>query len=220
MASKKLRVVLTESQTILRDGLKALINTQPDMRVVGEAECGPAALKLARRLCANVIVMEAAPQGVHSTQLVEAAKRRRCPLRLLVLTANEMEVYLRRQLKAGVSGFVLKRSPARTFLQAIRAIAGGGVFLDPCMMHKLARGATRGTRAGRPRADELSEREIEVLRLMAWGYANKEVAHNLGISVKTVETYKNRLMQKLGLRCRVDIVRYALRRGWLKAEGH
>jgi DNA-binding NarL/FixJ family response regulator len=149
--------------------------------------------------------------GVQAAALLREA----CPeARVLVLSFHEEPGYLRRLLEAGAAGYVLKRSAASTLVAAIRAVMSGGLYLDPTLAGKLA-GAHEGRPAGDVPAAELSEREADVLRLIAQGYSNKEIGVQFGISVKTVETYKARAMQKLGLDSRVAIVRFAAEQGWL-----
>lgn len=141
-----------------------------------------------------------------------------CPkVRVLVLTVHEDETYLRQLLQAGAAGYVLKRAAAEDLTRAIRLVAAGGVYLDPHLANQVVAGYLDNAPAEES-ADSrlLSQREKEVLRLLAWGFGLKEIAGQLELSVKTVETYKSRLAGKLGLRSRADIVRFALRQGWLK----
>ena len=138
-------------------------------------------------------------------------------LKVLVLTAYEDKSYMRQLFEAGAAGYLLKRAAAQEVIGAIRTIAAGGLYIDPTLASKVVDSFVRQPAAGgKQQRGELSEREQEVLRLIAWGYSNKEIAARLDISVKTVETYKTRLMEKLDLRSRADIVRYAVRQGWLQ----
>jgi DNA-binding NarL/FixJ family response regulator len=138
-------------------------------------------------------------------------------IRIVILTVHEDRAYLRQLLEAGVSAYLLKRSAAEELVRAIHAVAEGGLYLDPAIAGKLVSNATRGT-PSRPLGTpvELSERETEVLRLLAEGHTSKEISSRLSISVKTIETYKARAMEKLGFKTRVDVVRYAASRGWLR----
>jgi DNA-binding NarL/FixJ family response regulator len=214
---EKLRILLADDHAVIRQGLKLLVNAQPDMEVIGEAGNGQEAWERAKELRPDVVVMDISmPEcnGAEATERLAVA----CPeIKVLALTFYEDEEYLRQLLQAGASGYVLKRAAAEDLTLAIRTVAAGGVYLDPNMAGKVVGGYIgKPSPEGEPRRGDLSERETEVLRLIAWGYQNKEIAAQLHISVKTVETYKTRLMEKLAFRSRVDLVRYALRQGWLR----
>ena len=211
-----LRIVLADDHVMLREGLKSLVNAQPDMEVVGEADDGRAALERAQELRPDVIVMDISMPELNGIQATEQLKGRSRGTKVLVLTAYDEVGYIRQLLEAGASGYVLKKAAAEELVKAIRAVAAGGVYLDPTLAGKVVGGYVgRKKLRGALQGVELSGREEEVLRLVAWGYTNKEVAGYLNISVKTVETHKTNLMEKLELNGRSDIVRYALRRGWL-----
>lgn len=211
-----LRIVLADDHVMLRDGLKSLVNAQPDMEVVGEADDGRAALEKAQELRPDVVVMDISMPELNGIQATEQLKCRSCGTKVLVLTAYDEVGYLRQLLEAGASGYVLKKAAAEDLVKAIRVVASGGVYLDPTLAGKVVDGYVgRKKLRGALQGVELSGREEEVLRLVAWGYTNKEVAGYLNISVKTVETHKTNLMEKLDLNGRSEIVRYALRRGWL-----
>lgn len=211
---KKLRVFLAEDQTILRHSLKSLIENQPDLQVVGEAEDGESALRQVQVLRPDIVVMDVTMprmDGVEATLAIKQA----CPeVAVLVLTVHENKNQIQRVLQAGASGYIVKRSAAEELIQALRAVAAKGVYLDPIVTLKLV-GTPKPPIQTANNHQALSEREAEVLRLIAFGYANKEIATQLNVSVKTVETFKTRSMEKLGLRSRVDIVRHAMDRGWL-----
>jgi DNA-binding NarL/FixJ family response regulator len=216
---KKLRIFLADDHAVLRDGLKMLINAQPDMEIVGEAGDGKEAVRKATALQPDVVVMDVSMPEWNGVQATERLKQAHPRMKILALTAYEDEHYLRQLLKVGASGCVLKREAGEELTQAIRTVASGGVYLDPSLANRFVDGYLRKASLGEnQRGSDLSEREAEVLRLIAWGYANKEIAAQLHLSVKTIETYKTRLMEKLNLRSRADIVRYALRQGWLKEK--
>jgi DNA-binding NarL/FixJ family response regulator len=211
-----LRVFLVDDHTVVREGLKALIADQPDMEVVGEAADGRTACARAFELCPDVVVMDISLPELNGAQATEQL-RRACPdARVLVLTVHEDLGYLRQMLEAGASGYVLKLAGSEELIRAIRAVAAGGIYLDPNLSARLAGGLVRkeSVRAAL-QTDALSDREAEVVRLIARGRSNKEIADQLGISAKTVETYKARSLEKLGLRTRADLVRYAIQRGWV-----
>lgn len=211
-----LRVVLADDHAVVREGLKALVNAQPDMRVIGEAADGEMAWRQAVALHPDVLVVDLSMPvlgGVEATERV----RRDCPdVRVLALTVHEERLYLKELLRAGASGFVLKRAAAGELVRAIRAVAAGGTYIDPAIAGAVVEGFLDSEQAQEDApTDPLSDREREVVIRIAKGYSNKEIAAELELSVKTVETYKARMAEKLGLRSRVDIVRYASRQGWL-----
>lgn len=211
-----LRVVLADDHAVVREGLKSLVNGQPDMRVVGEAADGEAACLMALQLAPDVLVMDLSMPRLNGAEAT-ARVRRDCPaVKVLALTVHEERLYLTQLLRAGASGYVLKRAAAAELVRAVRTVAAGGTYIDPSIAGTLVKDyldAEAGTR--QPQQDTLSDREREVLVRIARGFSNKEIAAELGLSVKTVETYKARVAEKLGLRSRVEIVRYAARQGWL-----
>jgi DNA-binding NarL/FixJ family response regulator len=215
----KLRVFLADDHSVVREGLKALINSQRDMLVVGEAESGRVAWQLAKEAQPDVVVMDVSMPELSGAQATENL-RRDCPqIKVLALTIHEDKGYVRQMLEAGASGYVLKRAAMDELAKAVRTVAAGGSYLDPTLAANVVSSyLNQNVRGREPSNRNLSERESQVLRLIAWGYSNKEVAWKLSINVKTVDTYKLRLMEKLDLCSRTDIVRYALRRGWLKEE--
>jgi len=213
---KKIRVLLADDHAVVRAGLKALVDGQPDLEVVAEAGDGPTALRLAAAAKPDVAVLDFAMPGLDGAETAERLRQVSPGTRSLALTVHEDRSYLKQVLQAGASGYVLKQSAAEELIHAIRAVAAGGVYLDPALAGRVVEGYVGEAAAGGTAAVELSDREAEVLRLIAQGFANKEIAARLGVSIKTVETYKARSMQKLGLNSRVDIIRYALGRGWLQ----
>jgi DNA-binding NarL/FixJ family response regulator len=212
-----LRIFLADDHVVMREGLRSLVNAQADMNVVGEAGNGRAALLQARELQPDVVIMDVSMPDLNGIQVTERLKRVCQNITVLVLTAHDDSGYLRQLLEVGASGYVLKKAAAEELINAIRVVAAGGVYLDPALAGKVVGGylGKRRLRGASQRSD-LSEREIEVLQLVAWGYTNKEAAGYLSLSVKTVETHKANLMEKLDLKSRVEIVRYALRQGWLR----
>ena len=213
----KLRVFLADDHELIREGLCAIVNSQHDMECVGEASDGRAAVEHVQKLEADVAVLDVSMPGFNG---LEAAKKIKdcCPdVRLITLTRYTDDGYLQQLLKAGVSGYVLKQSASAVLLTAVRAVTAGNLFLDPAITGKVignyvGKSAGRGARAG----GELSEREAETLRLIAWGYSNKEIAARLDLSVKTVEAHKANAMRKLDMRSRIDIVRFAILKGWMR----
>ena len=211
-----LRVVLADDHAVVREGLKALVNAQPDMRVIGEAADGEEAWRVTKELSPDVLVIDLSMpvlSGAEATVRV----RRECPnVKILALTVHEERLYLTELLRAGASGYVLKRAAAADLVRALRSVAAGGTYIDPSIARTLVSGYLDAERAEDPPAHRiLSDRERVVLIHIARGFSNKEIAGALGLSVKTVETYKARVAEKLGLRTRVEIVRYAAQQGWL-----
>ena len=211
-----LRVVLADDHAVVREGLKALVNAQPDMHVVGEAADGEAAWQAAKELEPDVLVMDLSMPLLGGAEAT-ARVRRDCPnVKVLALTVHEERLYLTPLLRAGASGYVLKRAASSELVRAVRTVAAGDTYIDPSIAAALVEGYLESNEPAEllPN-DVLSDREREVLMRIAKGFSNKEIAAELGLSVKTVETYKGRVAEKLGLRSRVDIVRYAARQGWL-----
>ena len=211
-----LRVLVADDHATVRHGLKLLIDSQPDMGVVGEAADGDGVLKQAEALKPDIIVMDISMPGMNGLVATRMLKRAQPQVSIVALTRHDDDTYLDELLRAGASGYVLKQSPPIEFLQAIRAVAAGGIYLDPAMTSRVAGGLLAGQAevTNQPRAT-LTERESEVVRLIAVGHSNKEIAAQLKISVKTVEVHKANSMRKLGFTGRVDIIRYGVLQGWL-----
>ena len=217
MPRGNLRLLLADDHAVVREGLKTLIELEPGMEVVGEAEDGEAACRLAAICRPDVVVMDVSMPRLNGARATERLKQMNPEIKVLALTVHEDKSYLRELLQSGASGYVLKRAVADELIHAIRTVAANGMYLDPTLAEKVVGGFLGAS--GRPAPTEgnpLSERESSVLRLLAQGYSNKEISAQLSISVKTVETYKARSMEKLGLTSRVDLVRYASQRGWLQ----
>lgn len=212
----KIRVLLAEDHETVRVGLRMVIDAEPDLEVVGEAADGEAALQGARELRPDVLVMDISMPGMNGVQATERVGEACRAVRVLILSRYAEEAYLRQLLRAGAAGYVLKQSRPAELLNGIRAVAGGQKYLDPAIAGKVIREYVRGPEAPPAATDPLTSREEEVLRLVARGFSNKEIANSLTLSVKTVESHKTNAQQKLGLRSRIEIVRLAVRRGWLQ----
>jgi DNA-binding NarL/FixJ family response regulator len=210
-----IRVMLVDDHPVLRSGVKTLLGAEEDLRIIGEAEDGSTAVRLALELEPDVVIMDVSlPQlgGAEATQQILAAAPH---LRVLALSAHEEATFARMLLDAGAAGYALKRSACDELVRAIRIVAAGGTYVDPAVAGPLV-AAQRRHSPGTVPAVSLSEREVEVIRLVAQGHTSKEMANNLGLSPRTLETYKARAMSKLNLRTRADLIRYALRSGWLR----
>lgn len=213
---QRIRVLLVDDHPILRGGLRALIQTEPDMVVVGELGDGLTIGDALNSLSPDVIVMDVAMPSVGGEDATARVKALAADVKVLALSAHDEAVNVRSMLAAGASGYLLKRSAPGDLVRAVRAVAAGEIYLDP----PIAGHAMADRAPGKPRGSGslLSEREIEVLQLLAEGYGVKETAAKLAISPRTLETYRARAVEKLGLRSRAEIVRYALRQGWLKSD--
>lgn len=214
----KLRVFLTDDHPIVREGLRTLVNAQSDMEVVGEASDGSEALDRVPETQPDIVVMDVSMPRLNGVQATQHLRHSFPQAKILVLTVHEDRSYLRQFLEAGASGYVLKRAASHDLINALRAVAAGGTYLDPVVTEKLGKLVRRQSIQDALQGTDLSEREEEVIKFIAHGFSNKEIASRLAISIKTVETYKTRSLEKLGLRSRADIVRYALAQGWLKEE--
>ncbi len=212
-----LRVYIADDYGVVREGLKALVNAQTGLHVVGEAADGKEACLEIERLRPDVALLDVS-MPVMGGALAAAHLKQSCPnVRVVALTVHEDESYLRGLLEAGAAGYVLKRSAAVSLIHAIHAVATGGVYLDPSLAGRLVSIYVDYRAIAEPtHSDLLTDREAEVVRLIAMGHSNKEIAARLSISVKTVETHKARSLEKLDLHSRADLVRYALQSGWLK----
>jgi DNA-binding NarL/FixJ family response regulator len=211
-----IRILVADDHHLVLAGLKALVRDNPTIEVIGEAADGPSALRLAAELKPDVIVLDLSMPGMNGVRVVQVLKAQLPNCHILILSVHEDRAYLRRLLELGVSGYVLKRSVPEELITAIRAVAEGGIYIDPAIAGMVVgRGAQPGTGRSLDCWTELSARETEVLQLAAAGYTNKEVSLQLRVGVKTIETYKARAMEKLGLNTRAELVRYAIVKGWL-----
>lgn len=215
----KLRVVLADDHKVVREGLKLIVNSQPEMEVVGEADNGRVAVALAQELHPDVVVMDVSMPELNGLKATERLKELYPEINVLALTRHTDESYLQQLLQAGATGYVLKQSAADELVRAIRQIVVGKTYIDPEITETLVETAVgRRTMSGSSVDKDLSKREMEVLRYTALGYANKEIAARLKISVRTVEVHKANAMQKMHMKSRIDLVRYAMLKGWLREQ--
>lgn len=217
--NSKIRVLIADDHAILRSGLRMLIDAQTDMTVVAEAQDGNEAIQAAQKTSPDIVILDVTmPErgGLHAIRdiLVHNPEAR-----ILLLTMHEELAYLRTALAAGASGYVLKKSVDADLLSAIRAVHKGRTYVDSELASELLQHALPvRSRSGAKLTDVLSEREVQVLKLVAEGFSSREIAQQIFVSVKTVETYRGRFAEKLGLSSRADIVRYALETGLLATE--
>lgn len=219
LLSARCRVLLVDDHNMVREGLAMMVGSQPDIQVVGQARGGREGLQMAESLQPDVVVLDVSMPDMGGAEVAEQLQAL-CPrTRVLVLTRHADPGYLRRMMRAGAAGYVLKRSASDTLIGAIRAVIEGASYVDPLIAGSVVSANVRRTTPSTPGArPALSEREEQVLRLIAWGKSNKDVAARLGISVKTAEFYKASALDKLKLRSRTDILRHALAEGWLGDE--
>jgi DNA-binding NarL/FixJ family response regulator len=209
-----IRVALADDPPVVLAGLKALIEAEPDIQLVGQAADGKTAFDLITTTSPDVAVIDLSMPILSGVDLAKRLAERRSEAKILILTVHEDSAYLQQLLRIGVRGYLLKRSAADELVRAIRAVQAGGLYVDPIMASKLLKPSEQfGSDTAMA---ELSGREEAVLRLVANGFSNKEVAIKLALSVKTVETYKARALEKLGLRTRAEVVRYATKHDWLE----
>jgi len=218
----KIRLLVVDDHPVVRAGLRTLLRAQPDIEIVGEAEDGDAAVRQALELQPDVVIMDITMKGASGLTATEQIVQRLPHTKVLVLTMHESEEYLREMLEVGATGYVLKQAVDTELVVAIRAVHRGEVFVYPSFQRVLFSDLTQGRdtedRSGQDSYARLSQREKQVLRLVALGHTNRQIADRLYLSVKTVETYRARVMEKLNLRSRSALVRYALRRGLLDAH--
>lgn len=207
-----IRILVTDDHAVLRAGLTALLNAEPDLTVVGEASDGSECLRVAQAVQPDVILLDINMPGMNGLEVLPLLRQSAPQSRVLVLTMHDDTTYLRQVLRTGGAGYVLKQAADKELLSAIRTVHSGGTFLHPAHTQALLNEPAPGSAEAESdnRLTQLSEREQEVLTLIALGYSNKEIAEKLFLSVKTVETYKARIMEKLELTTRAALVRFAL----------
>jgi len=218
MSDDLIRVILADDHSVVRAGLKAVLGSAKDMLVVGEASTGPEAVEMAERLKPQVVVMDLSIGEVDGGEATKMLIERRTPSTVLILTMHPEEDYLVPMLEAGATGFLPKTAADRELVEAVRTVARGDIFVRPEAARILAKGYQRKDpqQEDRARYERLTDRERDVLRYVAQGYSAPEIGERLFISPKTVDTYKARIQDKLGLSHRHEYVQLALRLGLLK----
>ena len=214
-----IRVLIADDHTLVRQGLRLLLETAPDIQVIGEASDGAEAIRLAGELSLDLVVMDIAMPNVDGLAATRAIKQAQPGVQVLALTMHEGEDYFFKVLAAGAAGYVLKRAAANDLLTAVHAVARGEVFLYPSVAKKLVAdylervaGPDREPHAA---GDSLTPREHEVLRRIAEGLSNREIAERLTVSLSTVQTHYAHIIEKLNLHSRTELVKYAIRHGWI-----
>lgn len=218
--TRRLRVFIADDHAVLRAGLRMLIDAQPDMQVAGEAEDGEEALRQVVRLRPDIALVDISMPRLDGLEALQQLRAAAPEVRVLILSMYDDEGYLRRALECGAAGYILKKAADTELMAALRAVARGEVYIYPSLTHLLVNRYLGRVEEmpSEPSPDRLSERELEVLRLLAAGYTSQQVGNQLALSAKTIDTYKARMMEKLGLRNRAELVRYALRHGLLTPD--
>jgi two-component system response regulator NreC len=213
-----IRILIADDHGVIRAGLRALLSGLPEIEVIGEAVDGRDALKKAMELKPNIVIMDLSmPEmgGLEATgQLAQIAP----DIRVLILTVHEDESLLKEVIRAGAAGYIIKRAVEAELIHAIRVVAGGDMYVHPSMTRVLFSAPPTPTKSKATEIETLTAREIEVLRLLAKGYTNRQIAEQLGISPRTAEGHRANLSGKLGLRSRVELVEYAQQHGLLKHD--
>ena len=211
-----IRVFIADDHVLVREGLRLIIEAQTDMEVVGEASDGQEAWKRIGQLQPDVAMLDVSMPHLNGAQTTERLRFNYPKIKILAVSAYGDEAHIRQLLASGASGYVLKKAASQELANAIRVVASGGVHLDPQIAGQVVGGFVNSS--GTEGDAGMSAREVEVLILVAYGHTNKEIAAKLNLSVKTIEGHKTRINEKLRIKTRADLVRYALRRGWLRDE--
>ena len=216
MTTEKLKILLAEDHRILREGLKRMIDEQPNMEVVGEADDGIEAWQKTSEMQPDIVLMDVSMPRMNGADATARIRELSPDVKVIALTAHRASAYLSQMLKAGASGYVLKNTAFNELVDAIQTVSRGGRYIDRASQELMLNTPPENvTWKGDPQGKPLSEREVQVISLVANGYTNKEIAAKLAISVKTVESHKANSMQKLDLKSRAQIVDYARFRGWI-----
>jgi two-component system, NarL family, response regulator NreC len=217
MSNETIRVLLVDDHAMVREGLRLLLRTASDISVIGEADNGVSAVAVARRLTPDIVVLDLDMPGGDGVAAVRELKQSLPNVRVLILTVHPEHERLLPLLEAGAQGYLTKEAASRDLVEAIRVVATGEVYVRPAAARLLAAAVVpeQTARSARGRFQVLSDREQTILRLVAEGYSGAEIARQLGISTKTVDAYKRRVQEKLGLEHRTDYVRFAIEAGIL-----
>lgn len=213
--SGKTRIILADDHPIVLNGLRNLVQAEDDLDLVGEASSGTSALNLIRETRPDIAVIDISMPELNGIALTRRLADEASSVRILVLTLHEDLAFVKQAVQAGARGYVLKRSAAECLIQAIHTVAVGGVYVDPAIASRMFGADPKRWQKDNAVGPDLTEREAEVLKLVALGFTNKEIARQLDVGVKSIETYKARGTAKLGLKTRAELVRYASGQGWL-----
>jgi two-component system response regulator NreC len=220
MSEETIRVLIADDHAVVRTGLRALLDRAPDMQAIGEATNGEEALRLAAELHPDVILLDISMPGPGGIETTKKLKEVLPDIRVLILTVHKDEKLLQEAIKAGASGYVTKNALEPELINAVHAVSRGDLYVHPTMTRALLQGLTPSadeppTLSDKEQIESLTNRETDVLRLIAQGYTNRQAADELGISVRTIETHRANIMGKLDVSGRVALVRYAMEHGLL-----
>ncbi|OIQ73070.1 oxygen regulatory protein NreC [mine drainage metagenome] len=211
----KTRIVLADDHPIVLTGLRNLIESEADFTVVGEATSGPEALRIIREARPDIAIVDISMPGMSGIVLTRRLTEEAPGIKILMLTLHEDRAYLRQALDVGARGYVVKRSAAANLVSAVRSVIAGGTYIDPAIVNRVLNRSPAGNRVSIRETRDLTDRETEVLKLSSLGLTNKEISHRIGVSVKSIETFKSRGLAKLEIQSRADLLRYASQVGWL-----
>jgi len=216
----EMKVLLAEDHTIVRKGLRSLLDAERGIEVIGEAEDGREALEKVQRLRPDVVLMDITMPGLNGLEATRQIKKRFPEVKVLILTMHANEEYVHQVLQAGASGYVVKQAVVRELVSALQAVHRGDSFLSPSVCGRIVEEYIRRAEAmvEKDSYDKLTDREREVLQLIAEGHSNRGIAGLLCISVKTVETHRAHLMDKLGIHNRAELIKYAIRKGVISLD--
>lgn len=215
--SKRWRVVIADDHALVRQGIRMLIDAQPDMEVVAEANDGEEALNIIREVMPDVVVLDVSMPKLNGAQVMQRMRSNLSSVRVLGVSAYSDDAHVNQLLAAGASGYLLKKAASDDLTKAIRTVAEGGVYLDPNVTGKVVEGKIDFP-ANIEGNDTLTPTEVDILKLVAYGHSNINIASKLHFSVKTIEGYKNKINSKLGFKSRAELVLYAIQRGWLSSD--
>ncbi len=216
----KIKILIAEDHGMVREGIKMIIESQDDMEIIGEAEDGRKVVELARQHLPDIILMDIAMPKLNGLTATAMIKRILPDIKILILTRHTDDAYLQELLEAGVSGYALKQTVSSELIRALRLIAEGNNYIDPAMTEKVFDNYKnhRTAMQGDTKSEALTKRELEIIRHVALGYSNQEIADKIGVSIKTIELNKSKALKKLNISSRREIINYAIFQGWITED--
>lgn len=204
-----IKVAIADDHAIVRAGLRALIHSEPDLELVGEAVGGYEAIQLVEKLAPDVLVLDISMPDIDGITVTREIKGKKNDTAILILTVHEDEVFLREVIKAGASGYIIKHAAEAELVTAIHSVTRGEIYVHPSLLRTLLVDSDRPLSKNQKQTEALTPREVDILKLLVQGYTNRQIADELSISIRTVEGHRANLTEKLGLRSRVELLRYA-----------